>query len=75
MIYILIIVAVMLVAFGVVGQSIRYPDEPWSWLLARNVVYKPYFMLFGEVYAGEIAPCTDRGLCTHVKRAHMGVRR
>ncbi|CAM5999456.1 unnamed protein product [Sphagnum balticum] len=64
MIYILIIVAVVLVSFGVVSQSIRYPDEPWSWQLVRNVFYKPYFMLFGEVYAGEIAPCSDRAVRT-----------
>ncbi len=66
MIYIITILVVMLVAFGVVRQSIRYPNEQWSWLLVRNVFYKPYFMLYGEVFADDIAPCGDRGMCARV---------
>lgn len=31
------------------------------WLLVRNIFYKPYFMLYGEVYADEIDTCGDEG--------------
>ncbi|KHN79108.1 Transient receptor potential channel [Toxocara canis] len=48
-------------AFGVSRQSITYPHEKWNWLLIRNIFYKPYFMLYGEVYAGEIDTCGDEG--------------
>jgi hypothetical protein len=50
---------VCLMAFGVARQSITFPHEKWNWLLVRNIFYKPYFMLYGEVYAGEIDTCGD----------------
>uniref|UniRef100_A0A0N5BXB8 LSDAT_euk domain-containing protein n=1 Tax=Strongyloides papillosus TaxID=174720 RepID=A0A0N5BXB8_STREA len=52
---------ISLLSFGTVRQSILFNDENWSWVLLRNVFYKPYFMLYGEVYAGEIDLCTDTG--------------
>lgn len=61
MIYIVTLLTVVLIAFGLVRQSITFPQEEWDWLLVRNIFYKPYFMLYGEVYAPEIAPCGDRG--------------
>ncbi|KAK0422426.1 hypothetical protein QR680_007566 [Steinernema hermaphroditum] len=60
--YIIVILLVTLMAFGVAKQSITYPHEKWSWLLVRNIFYKPYFMLYGEVYAGEIDTCGDEGV-------------
>uniref|UniRef100_A0A0K0FFJ9 LSDAT_euk domain-containing protein n=1 Tax=Strongyloides venezuelensis TaxID=75913 RepID=A0A0K0FFJ9_STRVS len=52
---------ISLLAFGLPRQSIFYPNEDWSWVLVRNIFYKPYFMLYGEVYAGEIDLCNDEG--------------
>jgi len=54
MLYFIVILLVVLIAFGVVRQSITYPDEEPHWMLLRNVFLKPYFMIYGEVYAGEI---------------------
>jgi transient receptor potential cation channel subfamily M protein 3 len=51
---IVIMLCIALLAFGLARQSITYPDEEWHWLLLRNVFYKPYFMLYGEVYADEV---------------------
>ncbi|GMR52601.1 hypothetical protein PMAYCL1PPCAC_22796, partial [Pristionchus mayeri] len=59
MMYMIILLLVPLCAFGVVRQSITYPKEKFEWLLVRNIFYKPYFMLYGEVYAGEIDTCND----------------
>uniref|UniRef100_A0A914E6R5 Uncharacterized protein n=1 Tax=Acrobeloides nanus TaxID=290746 RepID=A0A914E6R5_9BILA len=59
--YIIIMLLVCLMAFGVARQSITFPHEKWNWLLVRNIFYKPYFMLYGEVYAGEIDTCGDEG--------------
>lgn len=53
-IYFIMILLVVMMAFGVVRQSITYPDEEAHWLLVRNIFLKPYFMIYGEVYAGEI---------------------
>lgn len=60
--YIIVMLLVTLMAFGVVRQSITFPHEKWNWILVRNIFYKPYFMLYGEVYAGEIDTCGDEGL-------------
>ena len=49
---IIVMLFISLLGFGLARQSITYPNEEWHWLLLRNVFYKPYFMLYGEVYAG-----------------------
>ncbi|EPB74076.1 transporter, cation channel family protein [Ancylostoma ceylanicum] len=61
MCYIIVLLLVTLMAFGVSRQAITFPHEKWNWLLVRNIFYKPYFMLYGEVYAGEIDTCGDEG--------------
>lgn len=49
-----VIMCVVLMSFGVVRQAIRYPKSPPSWTLARDVFYQPYWMIYGEVFAGDI---------------------
>ncbi|XP_014671784.1 PREDICTED: transient receptor potential cation channel trpm-like [Priapulus caudatus] len=57
-----VIMCVVLMSFGVVRQAIRYPDSPPSWTLARDVFYQPYWMIYGEVFAGDINPeCGEEG--------------
>lgn len=63
MLPILAMLFVSLLSFGLVRESITYPDENWHWLLIRNIFYKPYFMLYGEVYAPEIDTCGDECEC------------
>lgn len=58
---IVVMLGISLLGFGLARQSITYPNEEWHWLLLRNVFYKPYFMLYGEVYADEIDTCGDEG--------------
>lgn len=48
----LFILLVVLTAFGITWQSLRFPNQDWHWQLLRNVFYKPYFMLYGEVGRG-----------------------
>ncbi|CAI4229446.1 unnamed protein product [Auanema sp. JU1783] len=67
MLPILCMLSVALLAFGVIRQSITFPYEDWHWLLIRNIFYKPYFMLYGEVYAPEIDTCGDEVWDTHVE--------
>uniref|UniRef100_A0A7N6A7H5 non-specific serine/threonine protein kinase n=1 Tax=Anabas testudineus TaxID=64144 RepID=A0A7N6A7H5_ANATE len=54
MFYIVVIMAVVLLSFGVPRKAILYPHEEPSWKLARDVVFQPYWMMYGEVYAYEI---------------------
>ncbi|KAK7152376.1 hypothetical protein R3I94_008641 [Phoxinus phoxinus] len=59
MFYIVVIMAVVLLSFGVPRKAILYPNEEPSWTLARDVVFQPYWMMYGEVYAYEIDVCAN----------------
>ncbi|MEQ2277486.1 hypothetical protein XENORESO_003476, partial [Xenotaenia resolanae] len=54
MFFIVVMMVIVLLSFGVSRKSILSPDQEPSWSLARDVVFQPYWMIFGEVYAGEI---------------------
>ncbi|XP_077200880.1 transient receptor potential cation channel subfamily M member 6 isoform X2 [Paroedura picta] len=57
MFYIVIMMAIVLLSFGVSRKAILSPHEQPLWTLARDIVFQPYWMMFGEVYAGEIDAC------------------
>ena len=45
-----------------------FPNEAADWELVRHIFYQPYFMLYGEVFAGDIDPecdpdCEEYGKC------------
>uniref|UniRef100_H9G8B4 non-specific serine/threonine protein kinase n=1 Tax=Anolis carolinensis TaxID=28377 RepID=H9G8B4_ANOCA len=67
MFYIVVIMALVLLSFGVPRKAILYPNEEPSWILAKDIVFQPYWMIFGEVYAYEIDVCANnteiKGLC------------
>ncbi|KAJ7335551.1 hypothetical protein JRQ81_013492 [Phrynocephalus forsythii] len=63
MFYIVIIMAIVLLSFGVSRKAILSPHEQPSWTLARDIVFQPYWMIFGEVYAGEIDACESDPDC------------
>ncbi|XP_076125651.1 transient receptor potential cation channel subfamily M member 6 [Alosa pseudoharengus] len=60
MFFIVIMMAIVLLSFGVSRKAILSPNEDPSWTLAKDVVFQPYWMIFGEVYAGEIDSCADK---------------
>ncbi|KAI8420340.1 hypothetical protein MSG28_008865 [Choristoneura fumiferana] len=63
MIYFVVLLLVVLMSFGVARQAILYPDKEASWYLIREVFFQPYFMLYGEVFAEQMAPpCGKPGL-------------
>ncbi|KAJ8782306.1 hypothetical protein J1605_010285 [Eschrichtius robustus] len=63
MFYIVIIMAIVLLSFGVARKAILSPKEPPSWSLARDIVFEPYWMIYGEVYASEIDVCSSQPSC------------
>ncbi|XP_051002179.1 transient receptor potential cation channel subfamily M member 6 isoform X1 [Acomys russatus] len=63
MFYIVIIMAIVLLSFGVARKAILSPKEPPSWRLARDIVFEPYWMMYGEVYASEIDVCASEAPC------------
>ncbi|KAM8886032.1 transient receptor potential cation channel subfamily M member 6 isoform 2-T4 [Spinachia spinachia] len=63
MFFIVVMMAIVLLSFGVSRKAILSPDEEPSWSLARDIVFQPYWMIYGEVYASEIDPCDDGQPC------------
>ncbi|CAJ1067967.1 transient receptor potential cation channel subfamily M member 6 isoform X3 [Xyrichtys novacula] len=63
MFFIVVMMAIVLLSFGVSRKSILSPDEEPSWSLARDVVFQPYWMIYGEVYAAEIEACKEDQPC------------
>uniref|UniRef100_A0A2K6FJT8 non-specific serine/threonine protein kinase n=1 Tax=Propithecus coquereli TaxID=379532 RepID=A0A2K6FJT8_PROCO len=63
MFYIVIMMAIVLLSFGVARKAILSPNETPSWSLARDIVFEPYWMIYGEVYAGEIDVCESDPSC------------
>ncbi|XP_012972837.1 transient receptor potential cation channel subfamily M member 6 [Mesocricetus auratus] len=63
MFYIVIMMAIVLLSFGVARKAILSPNEPPSWRLARDIVFQPYWMMYGEVYASEIDVCSGETSC------------
>ncbi|XP_037653461.1 transient receptor potential cation channel subfamily M member 6 [Choloepus didactylus] len=63
MFYIVIMMAIVLLSFGVARKAILSPKEPPSWSLARDIVFEPYWMMYGEVYAAEIDVCESQPSC------------
>ncbi|XP_072520760.1 transient receptor potential cation channel subfamily M member 6 [Salminus brasiliensis] len=63
MFYIVVIMGIVLVSFGTPRGSVLKPYEDPSWDLLKEVLFQPYFMMFGEVYAGEINPCEEDPDC------------
>ncbi|XP_059478668.1 transient receptor potential cation channel trpm isoform X6 [Neocloeon triangulifer] len=62
MIYFVVLLLVVLMSFGVARQGILYPHNESGWHLLKDVVFQPYFMLYGEVFADDIdPPCGGEG--------------
>lgn len=69
MFYIVVIMIVVLLSYGVPRKAILYPNEEPSWTLAKDVVFQPYWMMYGEVYAYEIDGKNDE----HRRGADYGI--
>ena len=54
MFFIVVMMAIVLLSFGVSRKAILSPDEDPSWSLAKDIVFQPYWMIFGEVYADKL---------------------
>uniref|UniRef100_A0A673VAA4 non-specific serine/threonine protein kinase n=1 Tax=Suricata suricatta TaxID=37032 RepID=A0A673VAA4_SURSU len=63
MFYIVIMMAIVLLSFGVARKAILSPKQPPSWSLARDIVFEPYWMIYGEVYASDIDVCESHPSC------------
>lgn len=61
MIYYITLMLVVLMSYGVFRQSVLFPHEEFSWFLVRDIFFKPYFMIYGELFASDIDPPCGNG--------------
>lgn len=52
--YFVAILFVFLVAYGIASQAILYPSTPFTFDLFKEVLKKPYFQMYGELFLPEI---------------------
>lgn len=48
------ILAVFVLSFGVTYQANLFPNAPRSWSLLKNIVYLPYWQMYGELFLENI---------------------
>ncbi|KAH3703765.1 hypothetical protein DPMN_078811 [Dreissena polymorpha] len=53
LLYVLVIMAVFLLAYAIASHSILYPGATLTWETARQIIRKPYFHLYGELFLDE----------------------
>ncbi|XP_078540885.1 transient receptor potential cation channel subfamily M member 7-like isoform X2 [Lissotriton helveticus] len=63
---IVVIMAIILLAYGVPRKAVLYPHEEPAWSLARDILFEPYWMTFGEMFAYEIDVCANNSVVPHL---------
>lgn len=50
-----VLLLVVLLSYGVFRQSLLFPnEEQFSWSLVRDIFFKPYFMIYGELFIEDV---------------------
>ena len=60
--FFLLLLAVFLFAFGITAQALLYPNSEPSWEVLKNVVFHPYFDIFGSNNLDELQGITASNL-------------
>ncbi|XP_052218052.1 transient receptor potential cation channel subfamily M member 5-like [Dreissena polymorpha] len=61
MVYFLVILVVFLLSYAIASHSILFPDSPVTWETFRQIIRKPYWHLYGELFLEDtegFADCT-----------------
>lgn len=52
--FFLVILVVVIFAYGVATQALRYPNDTVEWTLLKDVVYLPYWQMYGELMLDQV---------------------
>jgi transient receptor potential cation channel subfamily M protein 2 len=53
--FFLLILIVFILAFGVASHSLRFPNAQLSWTILKDVVYMPYWQMYGELFLEDLS--------------------
>ena len=51
----LLVLAVFIVSFGVAFQAILHPNQAPSWTTLGDVLWRPYWQMFGELFLDDVS--------------------
>jgi len=51
----LLVLAVFIISFGVAFQAILHPNQTPSWLTLIDIVWRPYWQMFGELFLDDVS--------------------
>ncbi|XP_072167495.1 transient receptor potential cation channel subfamily M member 3-like [Diadema setosum] len=52
----IVILFVFLISYGVASRALMSPMKEWDWNVLRDVVYTPYWQIYGELFIDESDP-------------------
>ena len=50
LVYFLVILVVFVLSYAIASHSILFPDSPVTWETFRQIIRKPYWHLYGELF-------------------------
>ncbi|CAD5126251.1 DgyrCDS14416 [Dimorphilus gyrociliatus] len=50
----MVILTIFMLSYGVVSQGLRHPNASLDWNLLKNIIYKPYWQMYGELFLDDI---------------------
>ncbi|XP_052238328.1 transient receptor potential cation channel subfamily M member 1-like isoform X3 [Dreissena polymorpha] len=62
LLYFLVIMAVFFFSYAISSYAVLYPDSPFTWETVKQILRRPYWHLYGELFLEETEGLTD---CTH----------
>jgi len=51
----LLLLAVFIISFGVAFQAILHPNQTPSWGTLGDIVWRPYWQMFGELFLDDVS--------------------
>jgi len=51
----LLVLAVFIISFGVAFQAILHPNQTPSWSTLIDIVWRPYWQMFGELFLDDVS--------------------
>ncbi|KAH3733213.1 transient receptor potential cation channel subfamily M member 1-like [Dreissena polymorpha] len=65
----LVVMIVILLAYGIAAQGLLYTERSPSWAIIKDVFYFPYWMIYGEIFVKSIGVCDGDKACNSTRVA------
>ncbi|KAH3802650.1 hypothetical protein DPMN_156328 [Dreissena polymorpha] len=59
LVYFLVILVVFVLSYAIASHSILFPDSPFTWETFRQIIRRPYWHLYGELFLEDTEGSAD----------------